>query len=112
MVLLVYPGNEATKETDIAETGAWCISYVALIPKNIAAQAEFQETSYHFSLADSILFEPKAISAITRIMMVIPNGSPVTGHRRRLSGRALVERRVLTATVFGINEICLRKFTV
>ena len=49
--------EEATEETDIAETGAWCISYVALIPKDIAAQAVFQGTPYHFSLADSILFE-------------------------------------------------------
>jgi len=106
----VYSGNEATKETEIAETGTLCISYVALIPKDIAAQAVFQGTPYHFSLADSILFEPKAISALSRRVMVISGGSPATGQRRRLSGRALVESTVLTAKVFGINENCIFLF--
>lgn len=44
----VYSGHEATKEADITETGAWCISYIALIPKDIAGQTVFPGTTYIF----------------------------------------------------------------
>jgi hypothetical protein len=58
----------------------------------------------HFSLADSILCNTKAISALSSRTMVIPCGSPDDGQRLRLSGRALADRIALAAKLFGIQE--------
>lgn len=38
----VYFGNEAKRRLTLPRLGVWSLSYVALIPKDIAAHAVFQ----------------------------------------------------------------------
>ncbi|CAC5373255.1 unnamed protein product [Mytilus coruscus] len=76
----VYSGDEtraassSSMDMDITKPEAWRITYVALVPQSIMAEAVFGRETYRFAIADTLLTDVKYVSALTRRMLAIPQG--------------------------------------
>ncbi|CAC5415186.1 unnamed protein product [Mytilus coruscus] len=107
----VYSGDEpraassSSMDMDITKPEAWRITYVALVPQSIMAEAVFGKETYRFAIADTLLTDVKYVSALTRRMLAITQGGKQSaGRKHKLLGKTYSDRVTLAVKLLGLPE--------